>query len=353
MLAANPGPQSLHIAASYTSAVTIPSPIVLEGVEDTLLTLGAPGVLANATAPAGFNVSVYSYSQPASGCANVTLGTDGALTMMPAKGFFGNCSFLLWVLDNQSKVVKATVAAVFGERVTHRRTVPHVPSRCIPCCSHHRHMTCPQPLLAMHCKLHTPSALSRQPMSYSPCPAHTPPAEVIHNVIAPANSIYVPGAFESTTFQLAPPGVLKQFKKPPSFNLTVYNYTQPASGCGTVQLAPDGGMDFEPNPAFVGTCSFNFSVLDEKQMPLQATVLVNVGEQTLLLSLTVCTAWVWWERQGNSVRALYMSACRCWLRASAETPCCGHTRADSICCLPRCHIQGPSLQPSPSLTPSS
>ena len=113
-----------------------------------------------------------------------------------------------------------------------------------------------------------------------------PPEDVPDTVLVPANAIYVPGAFQATAFKMPAPGVLMYVKAPPGFNLTVFNYTQPPGGCGSVTVAPDGKMDLIPAGAFVGTCSFNFTVLNEVNEELQATVVFNVGECRMSLRCT-------------------------------------------------------------------
>lgn len=96
--------------------VSFPSPIIITGaVEDQNFTLAAPGVLAYATAPPGFDLAVLNYSQPASGCGTVAIAPDGGLSLAPAKDFWGNCTFGFAVLDNTGALVEATVVVVFGE----------------------------------------------------------------------------------------------------------------------------------------------------------------------------------------------------------------------------------------------
>lgn len=98
------------------SNVGFPYPILVTGaVEDVNFTLPAPGVLSEATAPTGFAVTVHNYSQPADGCARVQLATNGALSLVPAADFFGNCSFTFIVLDDVGAPVKATVVVTIGE----------------------------------------------------------------------------------------------------------------------------------------------------------------------------------------------------------------------------------------------
>lgn len=109
-------------------------------------------------------------------------------------------------------------------------------------------------------------------------PPLLPPGDAATQVIAPMNSIYVPGAFESTEFTLPPPGVLAPVKRPANFKLLVLNYTQPADGCALVNLSADGQLRMEPAAGYVGRCTFTYAVLDTDGAPLTAVVAVQIGE---------------------------------------------------------------------------
>lgn len=93
-----------------------PKPVAVTGaLQDQDFTLPAPGVLAGATVAPGFDVAVLNYSQPQSGCGTVTVSPDGALALVPAPRFAGNCSFAFYALDDQGALVTATAVVNVGE----------------------------------------------------------------------------------------------------------------------------------------------------------------------------------------------------------------------------------------------
>ncbi|SPE50826.1 hypothetical protein SBV1_1220023 [Verrucomicrobia bacterium] len=76
--------------------------------ENTTLTVGAPGVLANDTDTAGFTLTAVLVSGPANG--TLTLNTNGAFTYAPATNFSGADSFTYVDSDGVSNSTVATVA---------------------------------------------------------------------------------------------------------------------------------------------------------------------------------------------------------------------------------------------------
>ena len=71
-------------------------------------------MLATVSSPVGTVPAVLNYTQPPSGCANITLSPFGALTLVPAANYFGNCSFTFTLLDEKNGTLNATVVAVIG-----------------------------------------------------------------------------------------------------------------------------------------------------------------------------------------------------------------------------------------------
>ena len=96
--------------------VTLANPTFITGaLENQNFSLPAPGVLAGATAPAGFTLRVHNYSQPVDSCAQVTVAANGSLRLVPERDFSGNCSFGLGVLDDMGALVQTTVVVSIGE----------------------------------------------------------------------------------------------------------------------------------------------------------------------------------------------------------------------------------------------
>lgn len=83
-------------------------------VEDTTFTLDPPGVLANISAPVGTVTEVLSYTQPADGCANVTLSPVGGLVLVPRLNVFGACNFTFTLLDENNGSIMANVTVQIG-----------------------------------------------------------------------------------------------------------------------------------------------------------------------------------------------------------------------------------------------
>lgn len=76
-------------------------------LEDSALSVVAPGVLANDFEPNGFSISVFSYTQPAGG--SVTMSTNGAYTYTPAANFYGADSFTYTLTNGNGRTASATV----------------------------------------------------------------------------------------------------------------------------------------------------------------------------------------------------------------------------------------------------
>ena len=76
-------------------------------LEDTILNVSAPGVLANDSEPNGFTISVASYTQPAHG--SVTVNTTGAYTYQPITNYNGSDSFTYTLTNGNARAATATV----------------------------------------------------------------------------------------------------------------------------------------------------------------------------------------------------------------------------------------------------
>lgn len=76
-------------------------------LEDTPLTVTAPGVLANDNEPNGFAISVFDYTQPAHG--NVTVNANGSYVYVPATNYNGADSFTYTLTNGNARASTATV----------------------------------------------------------------------------------------------------------------------------------------------------------------------------------------------------------------------------------------------------
>ena len=76
-------------------------------LEDTILNVSAPGVLANDSEPNGFTISVASYTQPAHG--SVTVNTTGAYIYQPTTNYNGSDSFTYTLTNGNARAATATV----------------------------------------------------------------------------------------------------------------------------------------------------------------------------------------------------------------------------------------------------
>ena len=76
-------------------------------LENTLLTVSAPGVLSNDIEPNGFTLSVVTNTQPAHGTVTVT--ANGSYTYMPATNFNGSDSFTYTITNGNAGSATATV----------------------------------------------------------------------------------------------------------------------------------------------------------------------------------------------------------------------------------------------------
>ena len=76
-------------------------------LEDTILNVSAPGVLANDSEPNGFTISVASYTQPAHG--SVTVNTTGSYIYQPTTNYNGSDSFTYTLTNGNARAATATV----------------------------------------------------------------------------------------------------------------------------------------------------------------------------------------------------------------------------------------------------
>jgi VCBS repeat-containing protein len=76
-------------------------------LEDAVINLSAPGVLANDSEPNGFTLSVASYTQPASG--TVTVNANGSFTYTPTTNLNGADSFTYTLTNGNARASTATV----------------------------------------------------------------------------------------------------------------------------------------------------------------------------------------------------------------------------------------------------
>jgi hypothetical protein len=84
-----------------------------ETAEDTVLTIDAPGLLANDSDADGDTLTVVFRSSPANGVLD--LFDDGSFVYTPAEGFQGTDSFIYAVYDGQAESADATVTLIVGD----------------------------------------------------------------------------------------------------------------------------------------------------------------------------------------------------------------------------------------------
>ena len=77
-------------------------------LEDTALSVSAPGVLANDNEPNGFAISVVAYTQPAHG--SVTVNADGSYAYVPTTNYNGADSFTYTLTNGNARASSATVS---------------------------------------------------------------------------------------------------------------------------------------------------------------------------------------------------------------------------------------------------
>jgi large repetitive protein len=80
-----------------------------DAVQDTPLTIVAPGVLANDTDPDGDPLAVDTYDATSANGATITMTPDGAFTYTPATGFAGTDTFTYTITDGRGGTDTATV----------------------------------------------------------------------------------------------------------------------------------------------------------------------------------------------------------------------------------------------------
>lgn len=103
-------PTTDNVPATNTVRVLlVPTAVADTGatLEDTLLTVAAPGVLGNDSEPNGFPVTVASYTQPANG--SVVMNANGSYTYTPAANYFGTDSFTYTLTNGNARSSTATV----------------------------------------------------------------------------------------------------------------------------------------------------------------------------------------------------------------------------------------------------
>jgi VCBS repeat-containing protein len=96
-------------ANEIVRALIVPTAVNDTGttLEDTVLTVAAPGVLGNDAEPNTFSIAVISYTQPTNG--SVTVNADGSYTYTPATNYNGADSFTYTMTNGNARASSATV----------------------------------------------------------------------------------------------------------------------------------------------------------------------------------------------------------------------------------------------------
>ncbi len=184
-------------------------------VEDTPLTVPAPGVLANDTDADGDDLTATGATQPANG--EVVLTADGSFTYTPDAGFSGTDTFTYTADDGTatSAVTTVTITVEEGEQ---------------------------------------------------------PPVNT-----APVGGDDAYSTVEGQPLVLPAPGVLANDTDADGDVLTAIGATQPING--TVTLAADGSFSYTPDAGFTGKDVFTYRADDGQDVSSRATVTITVKDE--------------------------------------------------------------------------
>jgi large repetitive protein len=180
-----------------------------DAVQDTPLTVDAPGVLANDTDPDGDPLAVDAYDATSTYGATVTMTPDGAFTYTPAAGFAGTDTFTYTITDGRGGTDTATVTI----------------------------------------------------------DVNGPPVAV--------DDTY--DAVQDTPLTVDAPGVLANDTDPDGDPLAVDAYDATSTYGATVTMTPDGAFIYTPAAGFAGTDTFTYTITDGRGGTDTATVTIDVG----------------------------------------------------------------------------
>lgn len=272
-------------------------------VEDTPLTVAAPGVLSNDTDADGDSLTVSTFSDPPNG--TVVVNPNGSLSYTPDANFTGTDTFTYTISDGRGGTDTATVTV----NVTSVADAPdavddlYVTPEDTP-------LFVPAPGVLLNDTdgdgdTLTVTAFSDPPngtvvvspdgsVSYTPDAnfngvdsftytisdgnGGTDTATVTVNVTAAndapdaVNDTYT--IAEDTPLSVPAPGVLSNDTDVDGDSLTVIAFSDPPSG--TVVVNPDGSLSYTPDANFNGTDTFTYTVSDGNGGTDTATVTVNV-----------------------------------------------------------------------------
>lgn len=198
-------------------------------VEDTPLTVAAPGVLANDTDADGDSLTATGATQPAHG--EVSLATNGSFTYTPDAGFFGSDTFTYTANDGTAASAATTVTITVEEE--------------------------------------------------DPGPVNTAPMA--------GNDAY--DTVEGEALTLPAPGVLANDTDVDDDVLTASGATQPANG--EVSLAADGSFTYTPEAGFSGKDVFTYMADDgtDTSGPVTVTITVKGLGATAVVGVALPTTY--------------------------------------------------------------
>ncbi len=296
--------------ATVTINVTPTAPPVANNdayslVENTTLTVAAPGVLANDVSPTGRPLAATVVTNPADG--SLTFNSNGSFTYVPASGFVGTDSFTYHDSDgnNTSNTTTVTInvtPAANQAPVANNDTynTPEGTTLTVSSPGVQSNDTNPGGGTLTSTVVTAPSQgtltfNSNGSFTYVPNPGFTGSdsftyddtngtttsntATVTLNVRPPTNQgpVANPDTYttpEGTTLTVTAPGVQSNDTNPGGGTLTSTVVTEPTQG--TLTLNGNGSITYVPNPGFVGTDTFTYEDTNGTTTSNTATVTFDV-----------------------------------------------------------------------------
>jgi hypothetical protein len=262
----------------------------------TVLTIPAPGLLANDTDPNGDPLTAFQFFQPANG--TVALTADGSFSYTPNAGFVGLDSFDYVVTDGANSglatvTIDVTNAAPLAgddsysvqEGNTLTIAAPGLLANdsdadgdAVSAFQFFQPANGTVALTADGSFSYTPNAGFTGTDSFeylitdgTATDSGTVSIEVVEGSPTPAPDSY--SVHAGTVLTIPAPGLLANDTDPNGDPLTAFQFFQPANG--TVALTADGSFSYTPNAGFVGLDSFDYVVTDGANSGL-ATVTIDV-----------------------------------------------------------------------------
>ncbi|MBK1657628.1 Ig-like domain-containing protein [Paracraurococcus ruber] len=252
--------------------------------EGRLLTVAAPGLLANDSDPDGDTLAVTGFFEPANG--TVSLVTNGGLTYTPNPDFAGTGSFA-YVLSDGTMTTNGTVTITVVEGtpvgVADRYSVRAGQVLTIAAPGVLANDSDPNgdalTVIAVSAAANGATNLvTNGKLTYTPDPGFVGQDSFGYIIsdgvlrsglisitidVTNAPPVAVADSFtvqEGRTLTVAAPGLLANDSDPDGDALLVTSFFQPTNG--TMRVVTDGTLTYTPNPGFVGTDSFVYRVSD-------------------------------------------------------------------------------------------